>query len=101
MSVSADLAELQRLEAASPQDGGTDLSASQTAIELYAWLVANARLDQADEADTVELFARFSGATAGEVRAIATTLRRLGYVVASDRLRQIAGRRKRDLAPLR
>jgi hypothetical protein len=38
---------------------------------------------------------------ADDVRQAAGTLRSLGYAEVADRLRQIAGRRKRDLAPLR
>jgi hypothetical protein len=99
MSTGADLAELRRLEAAAPQSG-SDLSALQTAEELYAWLITCARQDGDDEGDKAELFARFSGATAPEVRDVACTLRRLGYRSAADRLFHIAGRRKHDLRPL-
>jgi hypothetical protein len=101
MSIKSDLAELQRMEAAAPEYGGSDLSMLETIEELYGWLIANARADHGDEGDTVETFARFSGATAPEVRNIAATLRRLGYRTAADRLKQIAGQRRHDLAPLR
>jgi hypothetical protein len=100
MSIRSDLAELQRMEAAAPEYGGSDLSMLETVEEVYGWLIANARADRGDESDTVELFARFSGATAPEVRTIAVTLKRLGYATAADRLYQIAGKRKHDLAPL-
>jgi hypothetical protein len=100
MTIRADLDELRRLEAAAPQYG-PDLSALQTAEELYAWLIANARADGDDESDTVEIFARFSGATAPEVQAVAGTLLRLGYTAAAIRLREIAGRRKHELRPIR
>jgi hypothetical protein len=103
MTISADLDELRRLEAVASEYGGSDLSTLQTIEELYAWLIATARADGADEGgegDTVETFARFSGATAPEVRAIAATLRQLGYATAADRLREIAGKRRRDLRPL-
>jgi hypothetical protein len=94
-----DLAELKRMEAASPETG-SDLSALETIPAVYAWLITCARQDGDDEGDVVELFARHSGATAPEVREIAATLRRLGYVVAANRLREIAGKRTRDLRPL-
>jgi hypothetical protein len=94
-----DLIELKRL-APEHGDGGTDLSGLQTAEELYAWLITCARQDDQDEGHAVELFARHSGATAAEVRRIAGVLKALGYAVASDRLLQIAGRRKHDLRPL-
>jgi len=101
MLISADLVELKRIEPAMPEHGGSDLSGLQTAAELYAWLVTTARADDESESDTVELFARHSGATAPEVRDIAAVLRRLGYAVAADRLASIAGRRRLDLKPIR
>lgn len=101
MSVSSDLIELKRMEAVAPEHGGMDLSGLQTAEELYAWLITCARAEGGDEGDIVELFAQFSGATAPETRAVASVLRRLGYVVASDRLRRIAGKRRHDLRALR
>jgi hypothetical protein len=96
----ADLAELQKLEQAMPEHGGIDLSGLQTAAELYAWLITTARADHESEGDTVELFARHSGATAREVRDIAAVLRRLGYRDAADRLSWLAGQRRHDLRPL-
>jgi hypothetical protein len=100
MTICADLDELRRLEAAAPKFD-SNLSALQTAEKLYAWLIANARADGNDESDVVEIFSRFSDATAPEVRAIASTLLRLGYTAAATRLREIAGRRKHDLLPIR
>ncbi|SHN87165.1 hypothetical protein [Bradyrhizobium erythrophlei] len=93
-----DLAELTRLDAT--PDTGTDLSVLETIPAVYAYLIACARADHDDEGDACELLARHSGATSSEVRSIAATLRRLGYRTASDRLRLIAGRRRRDLRPL-
>src|SRR5579862_5036191 len=101
MTVSArDLDELRRLEATQPDTGNTDLSALGTTAATYAWLITAARQEGDSEGDQVERLARHSGATADEVRAIAATLRRLGYAVAADRLKQIAGRRHRTLRPL-
>jgi hypothetical protein len=94
-----DLDELKRLEASTP-DSGSDLSALETIPAVYAYLITCGRADHDDEGDAVELLARFSGATAPEARAIAATLRALGYVVAADRLRQITGQRRIDLRPL-
>jgi hypothetical protein len=96
----ATLTELLRLEATIAPDSGSDLSALESTAEVIAWLITCARQDGDDEGDTVELFARHSGATATEVRDIAATLRKLGYVVAADRLKLIAGRRRHDLRPL-
>jgi hypothetical protein len=101
MTISAaDLEELKRTEAVMPEHGGIDLSGLHTATELYAWLITTARADGEDEGDVVELFARHSGATAPELRSIAKTLNRLGYAVASDKLSQLAGKRRHSLRPL-
>jgi hypothetical protein len=94
-----DLEELRRMETASP-DSESGLEALATVPAVYGYLIACARHDGDDEADMVELLARHSGATASEVRDIAATLRRLSYGVAADRLREIAGKRTRDLRPL-
>lgn len=95
-----DLHKLRRLEMAAPQSG-SDLSALETIPAIYGWLIACARQDGDDEGDAVELFCRFDGATAPEAREIAAVLDRLGYRAAASRLREIAGRRKHDLRPLR
>ena len=101
MAVSArDLEELKRMEAAAPESE-SGLEALETIPAVYAYLATCARQDGDDEGDAVELLARFDEATAPEARAIAATLRRLGYVVAADRLREIAGRRRHGLAPLK
>ena len=101
MSIAADLAELRRLEQAAP-DSGSDLSPLETIPAVFGFLIANARSEGSDDdgADQCELLARHAGMTASEVRTIAATLRRLGYAMAADRLRQIAGRRRHDLRPL-
>jgi hypothetical protein len=89
------------MEATAPEHGGTDLSMLETVEELYGWLIACARSEgNSSEADTVELFCRFSNTSAPEAREIAAVLGRLGYTEAATRLREIAGRRKHDLMPL-
>lgn len=100
MSIKSDLVELQRMEAAAPEHGGSDLSMLETTEEVYGWLIANARADGDDEGDAVELFCRFDGATPDEARSIAATLKPLGYRAAAERLYQIAGKRKHHLKPL-
>ena len=95
----SDLDELKRLEATTP-GGGSDLSALETIAAVFGFLIANARVDGGDGADECELLARFSGMTAPEVRRIAGVLKALGYAVASQRLAEIAGRRKHGLRPL-
>lgn len=94
-----DLEELRRMETAS-RNSDSGLEALTTVPAVYGYLIACARRDGDDEADTVELLARHSGAAAPEVRDTAATLRRLGYRSAADRLFQIAGRQKHNLRPL-
>jgi hypothetical protein len=101
MTVSSDLAELERMAAASSPESDGSLAALTTIPSLFAYIATCARSEDRDEADDCETFARYAGLTPDEVRHCAGTLRRLGYVVASDRLFQIAGRRRRDLRPLK
>jgi hypothetical protein len=101
MTVASDLAELQAMAAASRPESDGSLSALETIPAIYGWLIACARSEgNSSEADTVELFCRFSNTSAPEAREIAAVLGRLGYREASARLREIAGRRRRDLKPL-
>lgn len=88
------------MAAASPAESDGSLAALTSVEAIYAFLITAARTEGGDEADTAELFARHSGATAPQVRATAVTLRRLGYRTAAERLYQIAGKRKHDLKPL-
>jgi hypothetical protein len=67
---------------------------------LFGFLITCARAEGRDEADDCEVFARFAELTPDEVRHCAGTLRALGYVEASARLREISGRRRHDLKPL-
>jgi hypothetical protein len=103
MPVSADdIAELQRLAATVPDHELPDLSALESIEEVVGYAIASARAGgTTDEADMVEAFVRGAGMTPDAVRGLARDLRPLGYDKVVARLRQIAGRRKRDLAPLR
>jgi hypothetical protein len=101
MTIATDLIELRRMEATMPPESDSSLSALTSVEAIYAFLITCARSEGGDEADTAELFCRFDGATAPEARSIAATLGRLGYTVAATRLREIAGRRRRDLRPLK
>jgi hypothetical protein len=101
MTVSSDLAELQRMAAVSPPESDGSLSALETIPALFAYIATCARGSDRDEADDVEVLARLAQLTPDEVRECAGTLRALGYVVAADRLKQIAGRRRHDLRPLK
>jgi hypothetical protein len=99
MTVASDLLELQRMAPLSP-DSDTGLSALPTLASLFGYLITCARAEDRDEADDCEVFARYAQLTPDEVRCCAGTLKALGYTVASARLREIAGRRRRDLRPL-
>jgi hypothetical protein len=102
MAVSAaDVAELRQLEQQASPDADSGLQALETLESVYAYTISIARQNGADEADIAELLARISDAEPPEVRDVAAVLRRLGYGVAAERLRRIAGRRRVDLAPLR
>jgi hypothetical protein len=101
MTVSAaDLLALRRLEETLPSYGAADLSVLETVDEGLAYVVADARATGDDEADAVEMTVRHAGMTAPEVRQVAATLKALGYTTAAERLKQVAGRRRRDLNPL-
>ena len=96
-----DLLKLQAMAAASSPESDGSLAALTSVEAFYAFLITAARSEGGDEADTAELFCRFDGATAPEARSIAAVLGRLGYTEAATRLREISGRRRRDLRPLK
>jgi hypothetical protein len=98
MSVASDLAELRLLEASAPTLG--DLSDLQTEAEVFAYIAAAALADGRDPAAAVELLARFTQLSATEARAIASSLKRLGFKAPAERLSMIAGRCRHDLRPL-
>jgi hypothetical protein len=100
MSVEADLATLQTMAPLSP-DRDTGLSALPTLASLFAYMITCARAEDRDEADDCETLARFTQLTADQVRECAGILQALGYVVASTRLREIAGKRKHGLRPVK
>ncbi len=87
MSVSSDLAELRRLEeAAAPETAGADpyrARYDRSSLRLRNHLCPTRRRRRSRRG---QLFARFSGATAPEARAIAATLLQLGYVAAATKL---------------
>jgi hypothetical protein len=102
MAVSArDLAELARMEQAMPEHGGTDLSALQSVAEVLAYVATCTRSDGGDPPDACELLVRHAQLPPAEVRRVARLLRALGYVEVSQRLAEIAGRRKHGLRPIR
>jgi hypothetical protein len=100
VTISGDLIELRRMAAISRPEHDGSLAALTSIEAIYAFLITAARSEGGSEGDAAELFARFDGATAPEAREIAAVLGRLGYIEASTRLREISGRRRRDLKPL-
>jgi hypothetical protein len=101
MTIASDFCTLQAMAAASSPEHDGSLSALETLPSIYAFLATAARSEGSDEGDACELLARLNGATAPEAREIAATLARLGYTEAATRLREIAGRRRHDLRPLK
>jgi hypothetical protein len=100
MSVSAaDLAELARLEQGLPEHGA-DLTALQSVAEVFAYLATIIRSDGGDPPDACELLVRHAQLPPAEVRRVASILKKLGYTEVSQRLAEIAGRRKTSLRPL-
>jgi hypothetical protein len=97
VDVAAELDALRSLADVEPSD---DLQPLTTPEAVIGYFVAYARAEGLDEADLAELLVRGAGMSPAAVRASERTLRRLGYGLVSDRLREIAGRRKHDLRPL-
>jgi hypothetical protein len=103
MTVKAsDIAELRRLEALMPPDreSAKHLSVIETMDELFGFIITDARMTGDDEGDTAETLARLAELSPREVRRIATTLKAVGFATASQRLFEIAGKRRHDLRPL-
>jgi hypothetical protein len=102
MPVSArDLEELRRLKLAMPEHGGADLSALQSVAEVVAYVATASRAEGGNPADEAELLIRHNGQVSPDgVRCVASVLKALGYAEVSQRLFEIAGKRKLDLRPL-
>jgi hypothetical protein len=101
MSVdAAKIEQLRTMEAALPEIDATDMASLTTIPEVLGYVIACARSQGEDEADAAELLVRFAEMSPDTVRAAERVLRPLGYRDVCTRLRQIAGRRQRDLAPL-
>jgi hypothetical protein len=88
----ADIAEVRRMAAMAPDYDASDLSALQTTEEVLGYLIATARAEGDDEADLCEIVVRAVELSPADVRRTEGILRRLGYRVVANRLRQIAGR---------
>jgi hypothetical protein len=94
-------ADLEAARALEPTVPDTDeLSPLTTISSVIAYTATAARTEGSDEADAAELAVRLADLSPDTVRHTAATLRALGYAEVATRLRLIAGRRKRDLAPL-
>ncbi len=101
MTVSNDLAELQKMVAAGTDVDTTGLATLTSVPAVVAYVAASAKADHRDPSDDCETLVRHAQLSPGEVRAIAASLRRLGFKAPAERLFTIAGRRRRDLKPLR
>jgi hypothetical protein len=105
MSVDAAmLTEFAKFEASlQPDHDVSHLAPLETTAAIFGWIIASARAEggsHEDEADQAELLARISDMSPAKVRQVAGTLGALGYRAVADRLRSIAGRRQKTLAPL-
>src|SRR3981081_3237337 len=97
-------ADLEQMLAFIETAGDVDTSAQaglETPEQVYGFIAYQPRMDGGDEADLCELLARTTGLSPDEARRIARALKPLGFTLVADRLREIAGRRKHDLRPLR
>jgi hypothetical protein len=103
MSVSAaDFAEVEQHVGVGEIDSSR-FAALKSPAQIVAFLYREAMQDgEAEEIalDRCELVIRAGQVPPTEARDIAVTLRRLGFVALSDRLREIAGRRQTTLRPL-
>ncbi|WMT78831.1 hypothetical protein [Bradyrhizobium sp. Ash2021] len=98
IDISADLERLRVLE--EEQYPVSDELQPLASIEaVLGYLIAWARAEGIPEDDVVELAARGADLGPDAVRHAAAILGKLGYRAVSDRLKQIAGRRK-NLPPL-
>ncbi len=86
----ADVAEARRLLANAPEDCERALAMLATHAEVIAYQIAVARSHGLDEADAVELHCRAVGLDRQTIGEAERLLRRLGYNIACDRLREVA-----------
>jgi hypothetical protein len=101
MSISrADLDRAIELERSVPPNDDNELACLGSIAAVIAFVAASARAEGEDEADHAEMVVRLCEMPPDEVQKIERELRALGYTAVCDRLRQIAGKRKRDLKPL-
>ena len=89
------------MAAMAPDHDAIDMSALQSTEEIIGFVIASARAEGLDEVDLVEVLVRAIDLSPTDVRRAERVLRPLGYVAVADMLRNIAGRRKNSLAPLR
>jgi predicted alpha/beta hydrolase len=95
----ADMAELARLDAVVSEVD--DLRPLTSLPEILGYVATAARQAGDDEADHAEMVIRAANIPPDTVRRSAAILAAMGFTVVAERLREIAGKRKRDLKPLR
>jgi hypothetical protein len=94
----ADLEAARALEATLPQSD--ELQPLQTVASVLAFMATAARAEGDDPCDGVELVVRLADLSPDDVREVERALRPLGYRDICAGLREITGRRQRDLKPL-
>jgi hypothetical protein len=96
MSVETDLAELRRLAKTTPALDAGDFAAMESLAEILGYLATCARQEGCPEADAIEVFVRAADFTNHEIRAAERKLRKVGFRLVADRLRELAPRTKRQ-----
>lgn len=93
VAVSAELVEELR---ALPVDDNSpsELAALDTMPLLLGFVIASARAEGHDECDQVEILCRAARFEKRHLRECETVLRRLGYILVADRLRQLSRLRR-------
>ncbi|RXH15232.1 hypothetical protein [Bradyrhizobium guangzhouense] len=80
----------------------SDLAPLGSELEVLAWVIAETRArGEINEADAVELVLLDTNSSRDELRSWAQSLKRLGYVGVSNRLRLMARRAKAKPLPVR
>jgi hypothetical protein len=107
MLTAAEFAEAEmrigELEAAGVQLDDDGMTALTTPAMVIGFVFRSTLQDDADEEhalDMCETLVRLVSMTPTEVRDLAAILGRIGFLPLAARLRQVAGRRLRELVPL-
>jgi hypothetical protein len=77
------------------RDPALDLSALTSIAEAIGYVIAVARQQGANEVDAVELLCHVVDITKDDLRTAERLLRRLGYTLVADKLRELARKAKK------